>query len=179
MHGARGALRVSSRESDGNAFQGGPTRVALAPDGVNLQYESEFVSFPGTSLLTTYWAYLADAYSYAYRDAAPQGDVTLIDPPSMASPQPIYGVLSMQSESANGSSFVEIARDDSSIVWRVFDQGMGSAALRMRKLPSAIDPRTVLGTGRITARPAVCRRDASTGRCSELAVGAAVDLVSG
>jgi hypothetical protein len=179
MHGAGGGLRVSSQESSGSAFQGAATLVALAPNNVDLHYESEYVLVAGgRAPITTYWVTRADAYSYAYRLTGPTEDVDFLDPPVLASPQMLYGGLPVQNVQPGLELSVNIATDDSSVVWRIFNQGMPSDELRMPKLPSSIDPRIVLGTGSVTARAYECRLDPSTNRCTELAASASAELVS-
>jgi hypothetical protein len=179
LKGATGGLRVTSVESNGNAFQGAATRIEPTADGLTLQYDSEYVSLPGSaSLETTYWLGLGDTFSYAYQSSAPTADVSLIDAPALDSPLPLYGSLPVRNRAAGAEVLVNVSVDDATIVWRVFSQGSADEPFRLPKLPSAIDPRTVLGTGRVTARPIACMRDASTGRCTFLAVGAAAELVS-
>jgi hypothetical protein len=177
MHGASGHLRVTSDQSDGSAFLGGATSVVAAPNGSDLVYEAEYIVPSGTSVSTTYWLALNDSYSYAYRDLAPSGPVSLVDPPSLASPLPLYGDLAVRSGASSAVLSVAVASDDSSIGWRIFDAGGSSGTLRMPKLPSGIDPREVLGTGRVTARAVVCVPDAA-GKCSDVGVSAASDLVA-
>jgi hypothetical protein len=173
-----GGLRVTSTESNGNGFLGAATRIEPTSDGLALQYDSEYVSPGSTSFQTTYWLELGDTWSYAYRSSQPTGDVGLIDPPALDSPLPLYGSLPVRNPAQGAEVLVNVAVDDSSVVWRVYSQGSPDEPFRLPKLPSAIDPRTVLGTGRVTARPLACMRDQSTGRCTVLGVGAAADLVS-
>ncbi len=176
MSGARGALRVSSQESNQAAYLGAGTLIDLASTGTDLHYDAEYVSPPGSSLTTEYWISLDDAYSYAFRNAPPGNDVSFIDPPSLASPLSLYGPLPVGNPALGTQVWINIERDDRTVVWRVY--GGESGAFHMPKLPSAIDPRTVLGTGRVTARPENCRPDASGQLCSEFALGAAADLVA-
>jgi hypothetical protein len=175
MTGARGALRVSSHESNQTAYLGAGTLIDLASNGTDLHYDAEYVSPPGSSLTTEYWISLDDTYSYAFRDAPPGNDVSLIDPPNLASPLSLYGSLPLANPTLGTQAWINIERDDRTVVWRVY--GGESGGFHMPKLPSAIDPRTVLGTGRMTARPQNCRLDASGKLCSEIALGASADLV--
>jgi hypothetical protein len=91
---------------------------------------------------------------------------------------PLYGDLAVRNAPADAEVFVNIASDDTTTVWRVFNQGLPSDPVRLPKLPSGIDPRVVLGTGRITARALACLRDPTTGDCAELSVSESADLVS-
>jgi hypothetical protein len=177
MLGARGGLRVSSQASDRTAFLGAAKRIDLATNVVDLDYEAEYVNPSGSSSLTTeYWIGLDGAYSYAFRDAPPGESVSLMSPPKMPSPLPLYGELFLSNPTPDAQAWIDIERDDRTIVWRVYGLVPGDA--RMPRLPSAIDPRTVLGTGRITARPQTCRLDTSGQRCSEVGLGAPADLVA-
>jgi hypothetical protein len=176
MTGASGGLRVSSQESDQTAYLGAGTRVDLAFNQLDLDYEAEYVTPSSSSLTTTYWIGLDDAYSYAFRDAPPGLEVALMDPPKLPSPLALYGELPLVNPTLGTRAWINIERDDRTVVWRVY--GAESGSLHMPKLPSAIDPRTVLGTGRVTARPQTCRLDASGQRCSEAALGASADFVA-
>jgi hypothetical protein len=176
MLGARGGLRVSSEESQRTAYLGGTTRTDLASNQTDLDYDAEFVSLPGASLTTEYWIGLDGAYSYAFRDTPPGDDVSLMDPPKFASPVALYGDLAFTNPTPDTEAWINIEREDRTVVWSVY--GSNTGAFHMPKLPSAIDPRTVLGTGRMTARPEACRTDSSGKRCSEVALGAPADLVA-
>lgn len=179
MKGAQGNVRVSNATSSGSAFLGGATSVELAPDNVNLAYTAEYVTpTQADALQTAYELHAGSASSYAEADGVPGGDVTFLDPPSLASPQPLYGTLPVRGDFQGLLEIVSIETDDTSLVWRVFNQGVSDdPGMRLPRLPSSIDPRVILGTGRVSAIPVACKADPATGRCTQWATGTPADLV--
>ncbi len=179
MKGAQGNVRVSNATSSGSAFLGGATSVELGPDNLNLAYSAEYVvPTQVDDLQTRYELYVGSARSFAEADGVPGGDIGFLDPPSLASPQPLYGSLPVQGDFGAFVEIINIERDDENVVWRVFNQDASNhPGARMPKLPSSIDPRIVLGTGRVSAIPEVCNADPTTGRCTQWADGTPADLV--
>ncbi len=180
MKGAEGNVRVSNATSSGSAFLGGATSVELAPDNVNLAYTAEYVAPTQVDdLQTVYELHAGSAWSYAEADGPPAGDMAFLDPPSLASPQPLYGSLPVQGDFQGLVEIVDIETDDTSVVWRVFNQGLSNdPGMRLPRLPSSIDPRVILGTGRVSAIPEACKLDSAKGLCTEWAIGTPSDLVS-
>jgi hypothetical protein len=179
MKGAQGDVRVSSSSSSESAFLGGARSVELAPDNVNLAYVAEYV-VPGQEddLQTRYELYVGSARSFAEADGVPGGDIGFLDPPSLASPQQLYGTLPVQGDFAAFAEIINVESDDENVVWRVFNQdASNNPGARLPRLPSSIDPRVILGTGRVSAIPEVCNADPMTGRCTQWAEGAPADLV--
>ncbi len=128
--------------------------------------------------MTRYELYVGSARSFAEAPGVPGGDVAFLDPPTLASPQQLYGPLPVQGDFGAFAEIINIERDDENVVWRVFNQAASNGpAARLPRLPSAIDPRVILGTGRVSAIPEVCNADPTTGRCTQWADGAPADLV--
>ncbi len=180
LKGASGNVRVSSDTSSGSAFLGGATSVELAPDGVHLDYTAEYVDPSlGDTLQTTYSVGFGDLWSFAETSGPPGGDIEFLDPPSLASPQTLYGALPVKGVAPGLVEIVQVEADDTSVVWRVFKQGTSNdTGMSLPRLPSAIDPRIVLGTGRVSAVPEVCKPDPASGRCTQWAQGIPADLVA-
>jgi hypothetical protein len=179
MKGAEGDVRVSSSSSSESAFLGGASSIELAPNMVDLAYVAEYVvPTQEDDLLTTYELYVGSARSFAEASGVPGGDVAFLDPPTLASPQRLYGPLPVQGDFGAFAEIINIERDDENVVWRVFNQAASKGpGARLPRLPSSIDPRVILGTGRVSAIPEVCNADPTTGRCTQWADGAPADLV--
>jgi hypothetical protein len=174
MSGATGGLEVTNQDSGWRAFLGGAQSIAVLPNGTDLTYDAQYVT-PVADLVTVYWLERAGAWSYA-RGTTPGDNPTFLDPPSLSSPQPLFGSLPVKGMQPNLATRVNILRDDLTTVWEVFPSaGMG---ITVPKLPSGIAASDVLGTGRIAAVPENCEVDTATGSCSRWALGAPADLVS-
>jgi hypothetical protein len=176
MAGARGGVFVSNAASSTSMYLGASTRVDLAPDGMNLVYEAEWVS-PVSDLVTFYSLSLAGASSHVRSPLAPGATITFLDPPSVASPLPLYGDVVVKTVSSPPQLWLDIERDDASTAWRVYQHGTNPNTFRVPRLPSAIDPRLVLGTGSVSAVPEACV-PGTDGFCDEYATGAPATLVS-
>lgn len=179
MKGSTGFVHVSDAASSGSAFLGAASSVELGSDGVTLAFSAQYV-VPNQQdeLITTYELDRGDVWSYAANSGPPGGSVAFLDPPSLASPQSLYGTLPVTGDFAAGVEIVDIERDDENVVWRIFNQDAPTnPSCRMPRLPSSIDPRDVLGTGRVSAMPEVCIADPTTGRCTQWADGTPADLV--
>ncbi|MBV9948628.1 MAG: carboxypeptidase regulatory-like domain-containing protein [Myxococcales bacterium] len=179
MSGSAGHLLVSTRESGGAAFLGAATSVEARPDGT-LAYTAEYVTPAGAATpYTTYWLTLGGASSFSVVMGPPVGAQTFIQPPTLPSPQPLYGPLPIESGDPSRAASIDVVRDGNTVAWRVFRGAPQPTPVhwRLPKLPSAVDPRLVLGTGRISAVPVVCVA-ATDGTCRQFAEGAAADLVS-
>jgi hypothetical protein len=180
MKGSTGFVDVSDVPSSRSAFLGGASSVELGPDGVNLTFSAEYV-LPNQQdeLVTTYELDRGDAWSYATSSGPPGGNIEFLDPPSLSSPQPLYGTLPVQGGFNTLAEIVNIERDDENVVWRIFNQdASNNPSCRMPNLPSSIDPRVILGTGRVSAIPEICNADPTTGTCTQWADGTPADLVS-
>jgi hypothetical protein len=177
MTGATGAVSVTTGTSSWSAFVGGEKDVDVAPDGTDLAYDAQYV-MPTTQgdLVTIYGLQAGSAASYVAKLAPPGDTVSFLDPPTLSSPQHLEGPLPVQASDPSVALRVNISRDDSTVAWEVFASPGGSITLP--KLPSAINPTLVLGTGRVSAEPEVCEPDPTSGRCARWAVGASADLVS-
>jgi hypothetical protein len=180
MTGASGFVRVTTDASSGTAFLGAQTSVVADPSGA-LDFTAEYVAPAGVALETRYALSAGGAFSYVLRDAPPPGDmqtIPFLDPPSLPSLLPLYGPLPIANAdpSLQLSAFVET--DGEQIVWRVYDEGAAHDAMRLPSLPSTVDPRAVLGTGRVSVSPEVCQLDASGSGCASWAVGAPAELVA-
>jgi hypothetical protein len=176
LAGARGNVFVSNVGSSGSMFLGAPTSMTLDPGGTDIDYVVEYVT-PVTDPVTSYELSLNGAGSYARSAAWPGGSVTFLDPPSVSSPLPVGADFLVGNITDSSASLVlNIARDDASTAWRVFQAGSSSIAMHIPKLPSAIDPRLVLGTGEVTVAPELCV-PGSDGFCAQYAVGTPATLV--
>ena len=180
MKGSTGFVDVSDVPSSGAAFLGAASSVELGPDNVNLAFSAEYV-LPNQQdeLMTTYELDRGDARSYVANSGPPGGNIEFLDPPLLASPQSLYGTLPVQGDFGTFSEIVNIERDDESVVWRLFNQdASNNPSCRMPRLPSSIDPRVILGTGRVSATPEICNADPTTGRCAQWADGTPADLLA-
>jgi hypothetical protein len=176
MAHAAGYLRTTTEESNESAILGVVTSVSTMPGGF-LNYTGEYVTPSSGTLETLYWLRDGDSWSSSLQAGPPQTSLTVqfADPPSLASPQPMYGALPIQNVPSGARLSVLVSRDDEQTVWRIYDEG-AAPAMKLPKLPSSIDPRVVLGTGRVTAAPEICNLDSSGSRCATWAVGTPADL---
>jgi hypothetical protein len=175
LGGARGSIFVSNASSSGSMFLGAATRMTVNPDTADIDYEVEWVS-PVDDLVTTYGLSVGGASSYVRSTDLPGGgSVNFLDPPSVNSPLSMSADIVVSHVAPGADVRLNIVRDDLSTGWRVFQPG-GSATMHIPKLPSAIDPRLVLGTGEVTVVPQVCVAGPD-GFCAQYATGAPATLV--
>jgi hypothetical protein len=170
---------ITTVESNGSAYLGEVTSVTQ--DGDSLDFTAAYVE-PSTdqTLEILYELSSNGAYS-SYRAAsavAPSVGVFL-DPPLLPSPSPLYGTLDFGGFDgpADAKTWVDILGDDETTVWHLYNEGAPGAALRMPKLPSAIDPRVILGTGSVVAVPEVCDAQPD-GYCLSWSRGTPAELVA-
>jgi hypothetical protein len=177
LAGARGSIFVSNQNSSGSMFAGAATRMTLNPDTADIDYEVEWVS-AAVDLVTTYGLSVGGASSYVRSTGMPTGGdiVNFLDPPSVSSPLSMSKDVVVSQVAPGAAVSLNIVRDDLSTGWRVFQQGSSASTIHIPKLPSAIDPRLVLGTGEVTVAPEVCVAGAD-GFCSGYAAGAPATLV--
>jgi hypothetical protein len=182
MVGADAFMQVTTLESGGNAYLGGMTSVNAVSGAANqLAYTAEFVDPIGDyTFQTVFWLERDGASTSTFVDGVPIADplpMSFLDPPVLQGPASMYGDLVLHDVAPEAATQIAIETDDETSVWRIYTQGTAVATVHMPRLPSAIDPRVVLGTGRVAAVPEVCVID-SSGRCSQFASGAAADLVA-
>ena len=180
MAGARGGVFVSNAASSTSLYLGAATSVDLAPDGTNLSYDAEWVS-PVSDLVTFYSLSLDGASSYVRSEAPPGGTIAFLDPPSVASPLPLYGDVAVTTVNPPPQLWLNILRDGESTVWRVYQHGRepgrisGPAAPVVRRSPDrprhgervgragSVCPRSgrvLRSSTRWEPRPRWCRREA-------------------
>jgi hypothetical protein len=176
MAGANGSIFVSNAGSSGSMFLGAATSMTADPDTADIDYGVEWVSPDGEQLVMTYALSLGDASSYVRTTQFPASSVTFLDPPSVNSPLSMSADIVVSHVAPGAAVRLNILRDDRSPGWQVFLQGNSASAIHIPKLPSAIDPRLVLGTGEVTVAPEQCVAGPD-GFCAQYATGAPATLV--